>query len=241
MSLLSEYEEGVERLCAAQSTRLDSLFDFTGTHLSLLRGVGAVEEGLPEYVERRGVFRRDLVLTQQRLETSMELRAKALESHSLRQAQQQQQQAAASAKMAAVGSLALMDFSGGIAAAAAREPVRVVSGELLASQVAAFSATERKRKTLDGEARNYAQLLTRLQQVTNAKALEQPELLMGSEVQAPLSEKDVVAMLEMQLLRRLQGQLRTSLAHVAALDRATLSLVVVPADESRKKRKSSGR
>ena len=232
MSLLDEYEESVERLRGDFVTRFDSLSDFGATHQCILRSVGVVNEelmrGVDDYIKGRSAYRRNSEACQLRLETSRGLKEKARESLRVRLAQQQD-------RRQQVGAMVLMDFAGGIAAA--REPEqRVLSGEMLASQLAAFSAVERKRKCLDSEARAYSALLARLQQVVNSRALEHPDVLMSSEVRLPLSDADLAAALEMQLLRRLQGQLRSSLMQAALLDKAALQLVP---ETTRRKRRSS--
>jgi len=124
-----------------------------------------------------------------------------------------------------------MDFTGSMAAS--REPQRILSGELLASHLAAFDAMDCKRRCLDGESRKYSQLLERLQQMTNSKALEFPNLLMSCEVQGPVTAEGLAAVIETQLLRRLQSKIRSSLARLAELDRD----MVVAASAQGKKRK----
>jgi hypothetical protein len=217
-SALTEYEVLLSRLRLQRESKFDTLLGFNAVHLSLLESSQSEEPllgALREYVGERGAYRRSEVFCQQRLEASLDLKHRADENL----AHQQQQQVERGAGLGASGPGGpLINLTGGLASV--REPTtRVLSAEMLASRVAAYGALETKRNVLDDASRKYAELLASLQQECNSKMLMRPEVLMSSDVQAPLSVADLTSFVEVQLLRRLSGQLHDSLSSYAAIEK----------------------
>jgi hypothetical protein len=213
--MLAAYDRAVSELRLHRETKYDTLLGFNSVHLSLLES-SQVEEplqgALREYVGERGAYRRNEVLCQQRLEASLDLKHLADENLA-----QQHQQGDKGLGAGAGGGGPLINLTGGLTSASREPTARVLSGEMLASRVAAFGALEVKRNSLDGACRKNVELLAALQQTCNSKMLLRPEVLMSSEVQVPLSVANLSSFVEVQLLRRLSGQLHDAIASFSSI------------------------
>ena len=215
--MLAAYDRAVSELRLKRETKYDTLLGFNAVHLSLLESSQAEEPllgTLREYVGERGSYRRNEVLCQQRLEASLDLKHLADENL----AQQHQHQVDKGVGAGAGGGGTLINLTGGLTSVSREPTARVLSGEMLASRVAAFGALEVKRNALDGACRKNAELLAALQHACNSKMLLRPEVLMSSEVQVPLSVADLSSFVEVQLLRRLSGQLHDAVASFSSLE-----------------------